>query len=204
MPVIPKPVVILTADFVTKASRFTNVSYWQPTTAPGSAADCTAIANDFMTGLGAVIHLVQPSSTSLVGVTCTYQTTAIFFTGLSNNTPILGTDAGRPIGDEVAVCIRKNTGFLGRRKLGRYFIGGLSENVFDTNNPNEVNTGGILAQWQAIAAFLGADVIAGGFTLHARHWDRKDGQLVPIANCTISSRIATRRDRRRHSPNFGE
>jgi hypothetical protein len=93
------------------------------------------------------------------------------------------------------LIIQKRCGILGRSNRGRWFIPGLHEAL--------QNAGVIDVEYRAacktIADLMSTDVtVSTGFStvMHARHYNRKLGTVVPITKCYAIGALGTRRDRR--------
>jgi len=203
MPAIPNPVVIIVARTQTANGAFiANISYWEPATPPTSSSDMDAICTGFNGIIGALYPPVLTNSATFLGCEASYINGTTFFEGSDFSASAIGTAGAHPVSDQNAVVIRKITAMGGRQNRGRYFIGGLDQSSMDPARPDEVNPANI-NDFRALAASYGADRVFGAFTCHARHWDRKDNVLRVITEARVSTRIASRDDRRRHAPNLG-
>jgi hypothetical protein len=203
MPTIPKPVLIVSAIIQTVVGNFINVSYWLPVTAPTSGTDVDSMCGDFNGVFGPLYGTCLCSGITYLGCMARYLNGSTELEG-ANATPTAGSAAGVNVSDQNAVVIRKVTGMGGRQNRGRYFIGGLSSLAFSPANPDEVENITALPAYRALAAQYGSDQTLAGIVCHARHWDRKDSVLRVITECRVSSRIASRDDRRRHAINVPE
>lgn len=201
-PVIPNPVLIFVARVLTLNGAFANISYWEPTSSITTSAALNTMCNDFNTAFSALYAAVMNTGTRYIGCEVTYKNGATLLNG-SKGVIVAGTLANTPVSDQNAVVIRKLTGKAGRQNRGRYFIGGMDSSCFDLDLPDEV-AAAMVTPYRNLAAAYGADKTLNGQVVHARHWDRKNNQLVPITECKISSRIASRDDRRNEAVNIME
>lgn len=197
MPPIPTPVLIIAAIVQSQSTVMKNISYWQPVTPPATFTDMNNICTDFNTLFKAPYAACINGDSKYVGCTAEYKAGSTLLEGV-NGVVLGGGAAGFSVSDQNAVVIRKATSLGGRQNIGRYFIGALAGSAFDPSSPDEISPA-VVADFQAVAALYGADQTFNGIVTHARHWDRKDNVLRVITGCFVSSRIATRRDRRRHS-----
>jgi hypothetical protein len=203
MPVIPKPVMYATVHCSTLGSTFSNVLIYEPPTGITSTATMNAVANGMFSTFNGLYAACMYSGGSVDGINATYNDGTNEYQGFSIGSPTAGALANGPVGDEVAVVLRKQTNFVGRSQRGRWFLGGLDNSVFSSTNPNEIDNT-YLNACQTLVAALVSDQTWDGLLFHARHWDRKTNSLVVIAAGAVSSRLATQRARRRHSPDFAE
>jgi hypothetical protein len=199
MPAIPTPVFILKSVVQTTVSNYANVSYWVPTVPPTSGSDVQDICNQFFAELSVLYDPILNAANYFQGCVGTYKDGATEYVGSSTTAPVAGGLNNTAVGDEVAAVIRKNTGLSGRDNRGRYFLSGLDSSVFSTTNPNEIDSTTYLGLLQSLASYYGTDATIGAATFHARHWNRKTSTLVPISACSVASRLASARARRRHS-----
>lgn len=200
----PNPVLIvrLFAQTAGTGTNWSNVSYWSPATA-FTASTLQTAADDAFTMIGNALGGCIQTTNRVVLAYLEYLNGSTSLTAGSTGAAIMGSIVGDVVSDQNAVVLRKITGVAGRQNRGRFFVSSLSSAVFDTGNPDELNPAH-LSDFQAYAAIYGADQTFGGIVCHSRHWDRKDGTLVPITGMRVSSRIASRDDRRRRAPNLPE
>lgn len=198
----PTPVLII-RTFVGSGGAgvfWSNVSYWTPVG--------TFTLSTIQTAANDAFALFQPLYSNCCNIDSTFQlaeaqyiTGAVDINAASTTPPVSNNNAGDPVSDQNSVVLRKISGLPGRQNRGRYFVSSLSSSVFNPANPDEIATAQV-ANFQTLAAAYATDQTYGGIVCHARHWDRKDGVLVPIVGMRVSSRIASRDDRRRHAPNL--
>jgi hypothetical protein len=194
-PIIPKPVLIVRVQCNTAQGHFENISYWTPAVNPANIGVLQAWSDAFDPLIAAVmIPVLCPTATyantqmQWLDGTHSWQTNSSASAGV-------GTAGGNGVSDQNAVVVRKETGLAGRSNSGRLFLGGMSTLAFEAAAPDEVSSGMRVA-YQTVAAFYGSDQTVAGVALHSRHWNRKTGVLVPIISCHVSSRVASRDDRR--------
>lgn len=199
---IPTPILVVRARVATLEGGFENVSYWEAATAPTTSSQADAIAAGFETIFSPLYVACMNAQSTWSGCDVTYYGGSTTLKGSSSNA-IAGNLNNSPISDQNAVVIRKETGLAGRSALGRFFIGAMDNTAFSTTAPDEVSTG-TLTFYQSLASAYGGDQTFGPTLAHSRHWNRKLNTMQVVSECKVSSRIATRRDRRRHAANFPE
>jgi hypothetical protein len=200
-PIIPKPVVTMVFYVTTKAGQFANVTFWSASPAPASVGDVQAIA-DAASAIMAPLYIAAiHSSAAYAGVHAKYEDGTHIYEADSSSGTGIGTVGGTAVSDQNAAVLRKYTGLAKPRNRGRWFVSGMSSLNFASTNPDEIDSA-YYASYEAIVAAFTADMTAGGSVLHARHWNRTDNVLVPISYGKVSTRVASRDDRRRHAPDF--
>jgi hypothetical protein len=199
---IPEPVFIMTVHCTTKQGYFSNVSYWEASTPPTTSSNVDAMCAAAAVILAPLYSAVMNFQAKFQGITAIYKASPSEVVGSDSTHEVDGTLATAKMSDQNAVVIRKLTGMAGRQNQGRFFVGGLDAAIVDTNAEDEIDPGDPLTAFRAIASAYGADMNMGYSVCHARHWNRRDNILQPITECRVSSRIASRRDRRRHAYNL--
>jgi len=103
---------------------------------------------------------------------------------------------------ETALIIKKLTNAAGPAKRGRWFFGGVHEDVQVNGLIHQDFKAKVLTVCSVGASDLSVPAGSGyaGSALHARHWNRKDNQLMPIAACRAVIDFGTRRQRRSPKP----
>lgn len=206
MPTIPSPVLVITTLLTTRGGHFSNLFYYEAATHPTN----TNQMDDIATAFGNIFNLLYANMMNIgggfSGCTSKFINGSTLLEGNSTGTAMGGALTGQPVTDEVALVIRKVTGLGGPQNRGRFFISGMDSTCFDASaNDNELEAVHFLPLAQNFASNAGSDQTLGpAGVCHARHWDRRDNVLRVIAECKVSSRFGSRRDRRRHAPNFAE
>lgn len=203
MPAIPNPVLIVKCGIITVAGAFQNILYYQPPSGITTGTQMTAICNAAKATFAPLYAAYLWTGCKFTQVNATYMAGAVELIGSSTTAPVSGTQGNQAVGDGVAVVVRKNTNLADRPNRGRWFLSGLDVSAIDTDNPNEVSFANI-GPFQALGSAMVADQTWDGLLFHARHWNRKTSVLVPIADATIASRMASARARRRHAPDYAE
>lgn len=198
-PVIPKPVLIVQQQVKTSQGGFSNICYYEPPTGISTITQIIAVANGCQATFKPLYQSILNVNNQYVGCTVTYNDGSLFLEASSTGAAGSGTLVGAALPDQNAVVLRKITNKPGRQNRGRWYIGGMDISAASTTNPDNVDPG-IYGVYEALVAALVADQTWDGLLFHARLWDRKDNQLVPIAAGALSTRIATQRARRKRSP----
>lgn len=179
---------------------WSNVSYWSPV-GSFNVTSINAAADDAMGVIGTPMAQCLRSNSYVFNCVTEYINGTTRLIGNTVIAPVVGAQGGTSVSDQNAVVIRKLTGLAGRSNAGRMFLSSMSSIQFDNSNPDELAVASV-GDFEALAAVYAADRAFGGVTCHSRHWNRLSGTLVPIIACKVSSRVASRDDRRRHAPNI--
>jgi hypothetical protein len=201
MPVIPKPVLKMRVLCSTMTGSFTNVLYYECATPPTTVAILKPIIAAADAAFAPLYKAVLSGVASYQGIRGEYLGTTSMLQADSFTNGGLGILAGGGVSDQNAVVIRRETGLSGRSNSGRWFVGGMDASSFAVADPDQVS-GANIAAYQALASALCADQTFATSLCHARHWNRKTNTLVVIASGAVSSRVASRDDRRRHSLDY--
>lgn len=209
---LPRPCIVTDLVMKTPWGYRRNRFYWEATVQPTGITQLEAICNR-------VHAVISPQ----VAVLCTTQieiermegryfgTGTTGFEGNSTTASVQGEFAAVTPGsatdesessiadtmpDESVLIIQKRTGNTSRSKNGRWFFSGLSEQMQNAGIIDPEMT----ANAKALADLLSTDItVSVGFStvLHARHFDQKNSNLLPITKCYALRVIGTRKDRRR-------
>ncbi len=187
----------------------TNLVYYTGTPAPTTLAELRIIGNAIATHLFPSLADIYGSPTTISGIFCSWQTgSGSALEDITTGVSTSGTAGGADEADETstspdqlppntALIVKKLTGLPGPNKRGRWFFGGVSEEVQINGHVHPDFRNKVLAVCGAFASDVtvaASGTYAGG-TFHARHWDRKTNTLEPIAVCRADFAFGTRKDR---------
>lgn len=206
MPVIGTKACLTTKFFVQgtkKVMSFT--AYWENDEGfTPTQAIMESIADNFYDEVKSLWANLASAAMYMQGCQAIYEKTTTFWEAMSTGAIWPGSIAVDPLDelggdlmpDHDALIIQRRTGKKGRNNAGRMFVPGIDEDVNRNGIVDPDHTGDA----DNLAAFFGADFTipageAAGLVFHARHWDRKTPDLVPIIDARWVNLIGTRRDR---------
>ncbi len=215
---MPTPTIpaCVTSRLFIEHPRYTmsNILIYSAPTLPTTIDGVRAVGNAIFAAWMTVLAPLYSSTVTFRGAFTTVQSGSgsgwedFTTTGTGPGTEGGGTEADESVGDpgalpaETALIVKKLTGKAGPFKRGRWFFGGVSENVQINGLIHHAFRDRVLA----VCAQGAADITVaatgdfGGTTLHARHWDRKNNVLEPILACRADIVFGTRRQRRSPKP----
>ncbi len=199
-PIIPKPVLTAVFSCNTVSGSFSNITYWVPATPPASLTVLVNWALAFETLFAPLYINVLESHSIGPRVDLNWDDGTHSFDAGDSSGAAVGAIGASPVSDQNAVVIRKYTGLTKPRNRGRWFIGGCPNTIFDVARPDELDVLTVAA-YQALASAFAHTHSLAGVNFQPVHWNRTDNVLTNIAFCDVSSRIASRDDRRRRAPN---
>jgi hypothetical protein len=102
-------------------------------------------------------------------------------------------DSNPPTGMQVAMCVSWRTGFAGRSKRGRSFIGPMSNSAIDGSKPDMLNTAYVTTYGASSNAMIG-NFVTDGFELVVASYTLGTAESVQqaIVNphlCTMRKRV---------------
>jgi len=172
-----------------------NALWYKVTAGVPSLANINGICTELMDAITPVLTPLLSDQYKFFGIEGKWRNGAVAFDGTSTGAAEVGTEStDEVLPEDDAVVIRKQSGFAGRNKRGRIFVGFVPE-IFQ--NESRLTDPAIVL-YQAFASFIKTPIVlpVAGVTLQPVTPDYKTATLIDVQQTAVNLDIMSRRDRR--------